>query len=59
MDYQGTISRGIRAPIIRMGDDLVKITAEDLFVFKNGEIVEKTIGLTEIKSLKGLVEKHI
>ena len=30
-----------------------------LFVFKNGEIVEKTIGLTEIKSLKGLVEKHI
>ena len=28
MDYQGTISRGIRAPIIRMGDDLVKITAD-------------------------------
>ena len=28
MDYQGTISRGIRAPIIRQGDDLVKITAE-------------------------------
>ena len=27
MDYQGTISRGIRAPIIKMGDDLVKITA--------------------------------
>lgn len=28
MDYQGTISRGIRAPIIRKGDDLVKITAD-------------------------------
>ncbi|MGN1042761.1 MAG: coenzyme F420-0:L-glutamate ligase [Christensenellales bacterium] len=28
MDYQGTISRGIRAPIIREGDDLVKITAD-------------------------------
>ncbi len=28
MDYQGTISRGIRAPIIRNGDDLVKIVAE-------------------------------
>lgn len=30
-----------------------------LAVFKNGEMVEKTIGLTEIKSLKGLIEKHI
>ncbi len=28
MDYQGTISRGIRAPIIRRGDDLVKIVAD-------------------------------
>lgn len=28
MDYQGTISRGIRAPIIRAGDDLVQITAD-------------------------------
>ncbi len=28
MDYQGTISRGIRAPIIRKGDDLVKIVAD-------------------------------
>ena len=28
MDYQGTISRGVRAPIIRRGDDLVKITAD-------------------------------
>lgn len=28
MDYQGTISRGIRAPIIRQGDDLVQITAD-------------------------------
>ena len=28
MDYQGTVSRGIRAPIIRQGDDLVKITAD-------------------------------
>ncbi len=28
MDYIGTISRGIRAPIIRQGDDLVKITAD-------------------------------
>ena len=28
MDYQGTISRGVRAPIIRKGDDLVKITAD-------------------------------
>ena len=28
MDYQGTISRGIRAPIIRKGDDLVQITAD-------------------------------
>lgn len=28
MDYQGTISRGVRAPIIRQGDDLVKITAD-------------------------------
>lgn len=30
MDYQGTISRGIRAPIIRKGDDLVKIAADCL-----------------------------
>ena len=28
MDYQGTISRGVRAPIIKQGDDLVKITAD-------------------------------
>ncbi len=28
MDYQGTISRGIRAPIIKKGDDLVKIVAD-------------------------------
>ena len=28
MDYQGTISRGIRAPIIKQGDDLVKIVAD-------------------------------
>lgn len=28
MDYQGTISRGVRAPIIRQGDDLVQITAD-------------------------------
>ena len=28
MDYQGTISRGIRAPIIKKGDDLVSITAD-------------------------------
>ena len=28
MDYQGTISRGVRAPIIRKGDELVKITAD-------------------------------
>ncbi len=28
MDYQGTISRGIRAPIIKQGDDLVQITAD-------------------------------
>lgn len=27
MDYQGTIARGIRAPIIRAGDDLVDIVA--------------------------------
>ncbi len=28
MDYQGTVSRGVRAPIIRQGDDLVKIVAD-------------------------------
>lgn len=28
MDYQGTISRGIRAPIIKRGDDLVSIVAD-------------------------------
>lgn len=28
MDYQGTISRGVRAPIIKKGDDLVKITVD-------------------------------
>ena len=28
MDYQGTISRGIRAPIIKQGDDLVQIVAD-------------------------------
>lgn len=28
MDYEGTISRGIRAPIIRQGDDLIKIVAD-------------------------------
>ena len=28
MDYQGTISRGVRAPIIHQGDDLVQITAD-------------------------------
>ena len=30
-----------------------------LAVFKNGEMVEKTIGLTELKSLKGLIERHL
>ncbi len=30
MDYQGTISRGIRAPIIRQGDDLAQIVAESV-----------------------------
>lgn len=30
MDYIGTISRGIRAPIIRQGDDLIKITADSV-----------------------------
>ena len=30
MDYQGTISRGLRAPIIRQGDDLVKIVADSV-----------------------------
>ncbi|MBQ8504842.1 MAG: coenzyme F420-0:L-glutamate ligase, partial [Clostridia bacterium] len=28
MDYQGTISRGVRAPIIRQGDDLVTIACD-------------------------------
>ena len=28
MDYQGTISRGIRAPIIKRGDDLAQIVAD-------------------------------
>lgn len=28
MDYQGTISRGIRAPIIKKGDDLVTIVSD-------------------------------
>ena len=28
MDYQGTISRGVRAPIIKKGDDLVRIAAD-------------------------------
>lgn len=30
MDYQGTISRGLRAPIIRKGDDLVQIVADSV-----------------------------
>ena len=30
MDYQGTISRGVRAPIIRQGDDLIKIAADSI-----------------------------
>ena len=30
MDFQGTISRGVRAPIIKQGDDLVKITADSV-----------------------------
>lgn len=30
-----------------------------LAVFKNGELVEKTVGLTELKSLKGMIERHI
>ena len=30
MDYQGTISRGLRAPIIRQGDDLVQIVADSV-----------------------------
>lgn len=30
MDYQGTISRGIRAPIIRQGDNLVQIACDCL-----------------------------
>ena len=28
----GTISRGIRCPIIRQGDDLVKITTESILL---------------------------
>lgn len=30
MDFQGTISRGVRAPIIKQGDNLVKITADSV-----------------------------
>ncbi len=46
MDYQGTISRGIRAPIIRQGDDLVQITADCVVnASKNGgfELQDKDV----------------
>ena len=50
MSCQGTISRGIRAPIIREGDDLVKITAdcvcnaskEDGFELQDKDVVAVT-----------------
>ena len=35
MDYQGTISRGVRAPIIRQGDDLVQIATNCLIEASN------------------------
>ncbi|MBQ2717646.1 MAG: coenzyme F420-0:L-glutamate ligase [Clostridia bacterium] len=46
MDYQGTISRGIRAPIIRQGDNLVQITADCVVnASKNGgfELQDKDV----------------
>ncbi len=50
MDYQGTISRGVRAPIIRRGDDLVKITADCIeaaakqggFAIQDKDVIEVT-----------------
>lgn len=50
MDYQGTISRGVRAPIIRQGDDLVKITADCVtgaseqggFTIQDGDVIAVT-----------------
>lgn len=30
-----------------------------LAVFKNGELVEKTVGLTELKSLKGMIDRNL
>lgn len=50
MDYQGTISRGVRAPIIRQGDDLVKITADCVteaskqggFAIQDGDVIAVT-----------------
>ncbi len=51
MNFQGTISRGIKAPIIKQGDDLVSIVADSvLSASKNGnfEIQDKDIiGVTE------------
>lgn len=39
MKYMGTISRGIKAPIIRAGDDLVEITVESVLnAVKEGNI---------------------
>ncbi len=50
MDYQGTISRGVRAPIIRQGDDLVKIAADCVtgaseqggFAIQDGDVIAVT-----------------
>ena len=54
MDYQGTISRGVRAPIIRQGDDLVKITAEE--VKPDGTVyISLNFGELDVYRCKGAV----
>ena len=39
MKYMGTVSRGVKAPIIRAGDDLVEITVNSVLnAVKEGNI---------------------
>ena len=49
--FVGTVVRGIRAPIIRQGDDLVKIVADSLLQAAEGEMFtfndQDVVGITE------------
>ena len=55
----GTISRGIRTPIIKSGDDLVKIVADSVLEAAKEEKFEISVSEKLIKEAFAPIEKMI